>query len=423
MNDQTQSGDDTIKTQNLNDLCREQHLRALKYGNIDESFGEIIFYPQNEIIVNFYVKLESGQTKMFKGYRIQHSNILGPYKGGLRFHHEVYLDECKALGYWMTMKCSLQRLPLGGAKGGIKFNPREYSKGDLKRISSGFSRALYKYIGVNEDIPAPDVGTNSEIMDWMTAAYQKVGKTHENGMFTGKSLQYGGSKGRSEATGRGVSICLKEWAKRNNINLNGQTYIVQGFGNVGSETARFLDEMGMICVGVGDHTGYYTNNQFNIKELIEYCKKNRSLEGINAYSVSKHEFFKTECTVVVLAALELQICGNEAKNLNCKVILEGANGPIDIHADDILHNKNIDVVPDVLANSGGVIVSYYEWLQNLRKEYWSLDDVREKMCKRMQDTFNEVNDLSLKDGISMRTASYVLALRNLEYRHNIKTDI
>jgi glutamate dehydrogenase/leucine dehydrogenase len=309
---------------------------------------------------------------------------------------------------------------LGGAKGGIKFDPRLYSDEDVKRVSIGFSGALYKYIGIDSDIPAPDIGTNSKIMDWMTAAVQRINRTHDNGMFTGKSLEYGGSEGRTEATGRGVGLCLQSWAHMKEVDLKGLTYIIQGFGNVGSYTAEYLDGIGMYCKGIGDHTGYYVSDNFiNVKDAMEYCTKNKSLEGFSA-TITKKDFFSIKCNVVVLAALELQLCGDDALDLNCDVVIEGANGPTDVEADIILENRNIDVIPDILANSGGVVVSYFEWLQNLRKEYWALNYVRDKLYHRMVSTFNRVWEYSKKNKLTMRTSAYVLSLTNLQRNYEIK---
>jgi glutamate dehydrogenase (NAD(P)+) len=419
----TASTDFDTQTPNLNHLCKEQLARAGKTGDFDQEFINVIFQPKNEIIVNFPVKLDDGTVHIFKGYRIQHNNLLGPYKGGLRFHQDVRLDECKALAFWMSIKCSLQNLPLGGAKGGIKFNPREFSDSDVQKIADRFGQSLYKYIGPHRDIPAPDVGTNSKIMDVMTSAYRRIMKTHENAAYTGKSLIYGGSEGREEATGRGVMMCLKSYFKHLNEPMQDKTYIIQGFGNVGSFAATFLDELGMKCIGVGDHTGYYMNKGgFNINELVVHNKKNRSLKGYVETTCNKKEFFATKCNVVVLAALELQICGDDANDLNCDVIIEGANGPIDTRADDILTSKGIPVIPDVLANSGGVIVSYYEWLQNNRKEYWELEDVRTKLEKKMIKTFDLVYTHSKENNTSLRTSSYIKALRNLEYTFHLQNN-
>ena len=356
---------------NLNDMCIQQLEQAGKYANIDKYFIEYLSNPKNEIIMNFQVTMDDGSKKMFKGYRVQHNNLLGPYKGGLRFHPIVHLDECKALACWMTLKCALQKLPLGGGKGGIKFNPREFSETELKRISMDFSIRLSKYIGVDKDIPAPDVGTNSKIMDWMTAAQMQLNKNHENGMFTGKSIGFGGSKGRGAATGAGVVHCIEEWVKKQDFEGQQITYIIQGFGNVGSNTAMILERLGNYkCIGVADHTGNYINhNGLNIKEMFEYNKKHRGLKGYengkdDIIMVSKAMFFAKECDIVIPAALELQIDSQIARNMKCKMVAEGANGPIDPQADKILLEKGIDVIPDILANSGGVIVSYHEWLQS-----------------------------------------------------------
>lgn len=419
---------------NLYVLCQKQFSKAFdNYNKFDDTFMKCIVEPKNEIIVNYGVKLSNGKYERFKGYRIQHNNYLGPYKGGLRFHQDVYLDECKALSAYMTIKCALFDLPLGGAKGGIKFNPRNYSQADLKLISQGFSEALYKYIGADRDIPAPDVGSNSQIMDWMTAAFQKVMKTHDNGMFTGKSLGYGGSKGRTEATGRGVAHSVINYFYNKygeGVNFRTKSFIVQGFGNVGSFTAKFLSDKGMKCIGVGDHTGYWItacSKGFDVNKLSEYSKNNGSINNFHksegfgatenggAVSVNKTDFLNTKCDVIVLAALELQICGDEANNIKTEVIVEGANGPIDTEADDILEKKGITVIPDILANSGGVTVSYYEWLQNTRKEYWTINDVRNKLDHRMNEHFDEIWKLSLRYGTSMRTTSYIQALKKLEY--------
>ena len=406
---------------NLNDLCVAQLNKAGKKGKLDKEFIEYLSYPKNEIIVNFQVKMDNGSKQMFKGYRVQHNNLAGPYKGGLRFAPIVNLDECKALACWMTLKCSLQKLPLGGAKGGIKFDPRSVSEAELKRISMDFSVRLSKYIGVDKDIPAPDVGTNSKIMDWMTAAQMQNMKTHDNGMFTGKSLEFGGSLGRAEATGRGVVICIREWLKYHQYAAQDMTYIIQGFGNVGSNAAQLLYNMGMKCIGVGDHTGYLVNNEgFDIPDLIEYNKKHRGIGGYKDFlPISKKDFFAMKTDIIIPAALELQITKQEALDINCKLIVEGANGPTDMEADNILSEKGIDVIPDILANSGGVIVSYYEWLQNTRKEYWDLKKVNMKLDERMTETFNRIYKKSRKNGLEMRTVSTIEAIENLKYIYEV----
>lgn len=415
---------------NLNDFCQNQLQKAAHLGNLDPKFVQILSYPKHEIIVNFPVTLENGKQEILKGYRIQHSNLLGPYKGGLRFHTDVYLDECKALAFWMTIKCALLQLPLGGAKGGLKINPYQYSDADLKKISKGFSKALHKYIGPKRDIPAPDMGSNSKVMDWMTAAYQEIHKSHDKATYTGKSLNYCGSKGREEATGRGIMICIREWFKRKGLTTDDATYSVQGFGNVGSNAARLLNkELNMKCVSVGDHTAYIvdtTGNGLNIKSMLQYTKQNRVLKGYvettdnTCKEISREEFFGMNVDVLVPAAMEMQICADNAKTLNCKLVVEGANGPTNLEADDILRDKGIDVIPDVLANAGGVVVSYCEWLQNLKHESWDIEQVNHILEEKMCEAFNNVYTKSNSEGFDKRMASYIIAMRNLEYVYKVQ---
>ena len=403
------------KEKNLYNLAQEQLNMAITECQLNENVKIILQQPKNELIINFPVEMDNGNIKLFKSYRVQHNNILGPYKGGLRFSNHVHLDEVKSLAMWMTLKNSLQQLPYGGAKGGIKMNPHDYSKKELERISRNFCKYLCNFIGPDIDIPAPDMGTNSQTMDWMTSAYENLGHQHTNSVFTGKSIECGGSEGRSEATGFGVVSCIKKWAEYNNFDLKGKTYIIQGFGNVGSNTAILLSHLGLTCLAVGDHTGYLKNNEgFNVYKLNEFVQKNKSLENYHGEKISKEDFFSLECDIVIPAALELVICGDEAQNLNCKVVVEAANGPLDIEADKILAERNINVIPDILANSGGVVVSYYEWLQNKRCESWKKDDVLKRLDDRMTATYNRVCSYSKKQKISMRIASYVLALKNIE---------
>lgn len=404
-----------MEKKNLYELVNEQVQNAFDHFNSEDGFQEYIKKPMNEIIVNFPVKMTDGTIKMFKGYRIQHNNLLGPFKGGLRYYHDVHLDECKALASWMTMKCALQGIPYGGAKGGIKFNPRECNNKELEAISRSFCRAMYKYIGQNIDIPAPDMGTNGQIMDWMTDEYQNISNQHVSACFTGKTVIFGGSKGREEATGRGVMLCVKEWYENHNETLQGKTFIVQGFGNVGSHTARLLSFLGMICIGVADHTRYIYNEEgFNIFRLCDYVKEHKVLKDYKTGdTVSKEEFFSIKCDVLIPAAMELQLCGEEANTVDCKLIVEAANGPIDLEAEKILENKGIKIIPDILANSGGVVVSYYEWLQNKNFEYLEEDVVYSKLEKQMLKTFHHVLKVAHDNSVNLRTASYLIALNRL----------
>jgi len=399
---------------NLFTLYQEQ-LDAVK-----ECFSEDILcllrQPMNEIIVNFPVRLSNGELRIFKGYRVQHNNFRGPFKGGLRFHEVVYLDECKALAAWMTIKCALQELPLGGAKGGIKFNPREFSKEDLRRISRGFGAAIHPYIGSKVDIPAPDVGSTAEVMDWMTAMYNEKRADRDMAVYTGKSETCGGSKGRASATGKGVAICVREYAKRKATSLVGKTYIVQGFGNVGAYTAQLLSQHGMVCVGIGDHAGYLVNEEgFNVHRVNDHVQMHGSLADYpNGTQVTKQEFFCTRCCYVIPAALELQITEEVATGLVCEAVFEAANGPTDMAAERILRERGIDVIPDVLCNSGGVVVSFYEWLQNLAHEPRSEARIAADLDEKMSTTFHRVYDLSRDLQISAREACFRIAIGNIQ---------
>lgn len=402
--------------ENLYQLVTAQLQKALTLSEFSEELKVSIQQPMNEIIVNFPVRIKD-RIELFKGYRVQHNNILGPFKGGLRFFKNVYLDECKALAAWMTIKCALQNLPFGGAKGGIKFDPHNYESKDLEKISKKFCQALYPYIGSDYDIPAPDMGSGSHIMDWMTHEYTRLNNNHQDpGVYTGKSIECNGSHGRTEATGRGVMICIREWAKLTHLNLYGKTFIVQGFGNVGSNAAKLLCLIGMTCIGVGDHTGYLQCEEgFNIYRLCKYVQENGSIEeyGTGA-SLSKEEFFGLNCDIIIPAALELQITEEVADTINCSLIVEGANGPICVEAEEILEKKGINIIPDILANSGGVVVSYYEWLQNKRSEYWHPERVTETLDRRMKHTFDEVIQLSREKNITYRMAAYLIALGRIE---------
>lgn len=401
---------------NLYDLVLQQYNQMLEKYPLDDGINEYLKYPKNEIIVHYPVRMDDNTVKMIKGYRVQHNNILGPFKGGIRFSDDIYLDEIKSLAFWMTIKCSLQNLPYGGAKGGIKINPQEHSMEELERISKGYASSMFKYIGENRDIPAPDLGTNSQVMDWMTDAFQKKANSHNNSVFTGKSIECGGSRGREQATGFGVVECVKLWAEKKNIDLTGKTYIIQGFGNVGSNTAILLSQLGMICIGVADHTRCIKSEEgFNVYKLKEHCRKHKTLENYGfGETIESIEFFNIECFLIIPAAKELVICGNKGDNLNCSLIVEAANGPIDLDAENKILSKNIEVIPDILANSGGVVVSYFEWLQNKRSEYWKENDVLERLKDKMKDTFNNVYNKHLSDNISLRTACYKLAINNIE---------
>ena len=400
---------------NLYDLVLQQYEDMLNYHNLDNEIKDYLTYPKNEIIIHYPIRLDNDKVEIIKGYRVQHNNILGPFKGGIRFSDDIYLDEVKSLAFWMSMKCSLQNLPYGGAKGGIKINPYKYSQKELERISKGYASNMFKYIGENRDIPAPDLGTNSQIMDWMTDAYQKKAQSHNNAVFTGKSIECGGSKGREQATGFGVVECVKLWAEKKKIDLTGKTYIIQGFGNVGSHTAILLSRLGMICIGVADHTVCLKSEEgFNVYKLKEHCKQHKNLKNYNfGEKIETDDFFNIECFLLIPAAKELVICDDAGNNLNCKLIVEAANGPINLEAEQKILGKGIEIIPDILANSGGVVVSYYEWLQNKRSEYWNENVVLDKLKNKMRETFDNSYNKHVDENISFRNSCYILAVNNI----------
>lgn len=406
---------------NLFEIATRQIDKAMKLINLDADVAEILAQPKNELIVNFPVRMDNGKFHMFKGYRVQHNNIMGPYKGGMRYHHEANLDEMKALASWMTYKSALHEIPFGGGKGGVKVDPRGHSKAELERITRRFTAALGSNIGPDYDIPAPDVNTNSQTMVWMMDTYMNiVGAGDRNtvrGVVTGKSVSSGGSYGRAEATGQGVVHCITEWAKDRNFNLDGCHVIIQGFGNVGSYAARLLSQKGAVIVGVGDAGGYIANSEgINPHKLGEHVVKTGSVAGYKgAQKIERAEFFALDAAIFVPAALELEIGVAEAKALKVKMVVEGANGPTFPEAEDILLGKGIDVIPDILCNSGGVIVSYYEWLQNKRAEQWDLADVLGRLERRMKQTWANVRHYVATHKTDWRTASYAIGLERLEY--------
>jgi glutamate dehydrogenase (NAD(P)+) len=406
---------------NLFEVATRQIERAMKLINIDPDIAQILAQPKNELIVNFPVRMDNGRIQMFKGYRVQHNNILGPYKGGIRYHQEANLDEMKALASWMTYKSALHEIPFGGGKGGVKFDPRQHSRTELEKITRRFTAALGSNIGPDFDIPAPDVNTNSQTMVWMMDTYMNiVGASDRNtvrGVVTGKSVSAGGSHGRAEATGQGVVHCITEWAKDHSFNLDGCQVIIQGFGNVGSYAARLLSQKGAVIIGVGDVGGYIANTEgINPHKLGEHVQKAGSVSGYKGASkISREEFFSLDAHIFVPAALELEIGPLEAKLLKVKMIAEGANGPTYPEAEEILIDRGIDLIPDILCNSGGVIVSYYEWLQNKRAEQWELGDVLSRLERRMKQTYGNVRQYANANKTDWRTAAYAIGLERLQH--------
>jgi glutamate dehydrogenase (NAD(P)+) len=392
---------------------------ASRVIELPHHIGDILSEPKNELIVHFPVALDDGTHKMFKGYRIQHNNLLGPYKGGIRFHQSVSLDDLKALGSMMTWKCALMEIPFGGAKGGVKFDPHECSETELRRITRRFTHALGSNIGPDYDIPAPDVGTNSQTMVWMMDTYMNtVGHVDKNAQLrvvTGKTLTCAGSRGRDKATSQGLLYCLIEWARENRFDLEGKTAIIQGYGNVGAHAALLLSKLGVSTVAVGDYSGYrYNKEGFNPHKLADFVKTHGAVADYDSGEpISREDFFQCDADIFIPAALENQVGAEEANALKVKLVAEGANGPINPEGEKVLEERRVAVLPDILANSGGVTVSYYEWVQNKRSEQWDLEEVDRRLEIAMQRAYHRVMFFAREHGVPPRIAAYALALQNI----------
>lgn len=409
-----------MATENLYQTVQKQFERASNIMKLDPDVRQILGQTKNEVIVHFPVKMDDGRIEMFTGYRVQHNDALGPYKGGLRFHPSVEINEVRALASWMTWKSAIVNIPLGGAKGGIQFDPNKYSITEIERITRRFTYDLGHTIGPEYDIPAPDVNTNAQIMAWILDTYVSTKSPQEakacSHIVTGKPIEAGGSLGRDKATGQGVVFTIQEWAKENKVDLVGTTYTVQGFGNVGSWASRLLKKDGARLIAVEDATGaIFSETGIDADSLTEYVEKTRGVKGYEKARAIDHEtFLTTKADIFIPCALENQITKETAPKLNVRLVAEGANGPTDIDGDKILQEKNIDLIPDILCNSGGVIVSYFEWLQNKRSEYWELEEVDKKLHAKMVDAYKRVRLTAEKYEVDMRTAAYIVALTRLE---------
>ena len=386
------------------EIAQKQVKNACDKLGADPAVYEILKNPMRVHEVSFPVKLDDGTVKTITGYRAQHNNACGPYKGGIRFHQDVTLDEVKALSTWMTFKCSVTGVPYGGGKGGIAIDPREYSQKELEAISRGFAAAIAPYIGEKVDIPAPDVNTNGQIMAWMIDEYEKVTGEYAPGVFTGKPVEFGGSLARTEATGYGVAIMAKAALERLNIDFKGATIAVQGFGNVGSYTALYAHRLGAKVVAISDiNVTIYNENGIDIEKLFVDPVKPVANNGYGK-EITKEEFFALEVDAILPCALENQITSANADSIRAKVVAEGANGPTTPEADEILRKNNVLVVPDILANSGGVTVSYFEWVQNLQRFSWTFDEVQKKQEELMYKAFDDIWKLMKEFDVDMRTA-------------------
>ena len=407
----------SLETLNPFEIAQKQIKSACDKLNTDPAVYEILKNPMRVLEVSFPVKLDDGTIKTFTGYRSQHNNAVGPFKGGLRFHPAVTKDEVKALSTWMTFKCSVAGIPYGGGKGGMAIDPKKYSKAELERISRGFAEAISPLIGEKVDIPAPDVNTNGQIMSWMVDSYEKIVGHSAKGVFTGKPLEFGGSLARTEATGYGVHLTAKKALDKLNIDVKGATYAVQGFGNVGYYTAYYAYKDGAKIVAFSNtDVAIYNENGIDMEAVIKDYEENGRIAENKGYGkdFTNEELLELEVDVLAPCALENQITSENADRIKAKVITEGANGPTTPEADEILYKKEIVVIPDILANAGGVVVSYFEWVQNLQGYYWSFDEVQEKEDTVLSNAFEDVWSIADEFKVDLRNAAYMSSIRRIE---------
>jgi glutamate dehydrogenase/leucine dehydrogenase len=396
---------------------------AAKLMNLSEDVSVVLRNPIKQVKVSLSIVMDNGKVQVFEGYRVVHSVACGPSKGGIRYAMDVNQDEVMALAAWMSFKCAVADLPYGGAKGGIKCDPRAMSVGELERLSRAYAKAMKDVFGVNKDIPAPDMGTSGREMAWILDEFNKMMGEDCPGVITGKPIAIGGSLGRDAATGRGVMINTLEALKHMSKKPSEVTAVVQGFGNVGSHSARLLSEQGVKIVGIGDHTGsFYNEKGIDVRAALEYvAKNNRVLKGFKgATEISSDDLLTAKCDVLVPAALQNVITEEIASKIQAKLVIEGANGPTMPEADHVLNERKITVVPDILANSGGVTVSYFEWVQNKAGYYWSEEEVNSKHDEKMKVAFANVWNNAERFKTSMRIAAYITALQKIEQGVKLK---
>lgn len=405
------------ETLNPFEIARKQVKTACDRLNADPAVYEILKNPRRVLEVSFPVKLDDGTVKTFTGYRSQHNNAVGPYKGGVRFHPHVNLDEVKALSIWMTIKCCVAGIPYGGGKGGITLDPRDYSEAELERISRAYSEAISPLIGEKIDIPAPDVNTNGKIMSWMVDAYENVVKKSAPGVFTGKPVEFGGSLARTEATGYGVNFAAVQALEKLGKDVKGATYAIQGFGNVGYHTGYYAHQSGAKVVAVSTvDVAIYNENGLDMEALFKEFQEKGFITNEAGYGkeISNAELLALDVDVLAPCALENQLTSENAGKVRAKIVVEGANGPTTPEADAILRQNGVLVVPDILANCGGVVVSYFEWVQNLQGYYWEFDEVQEKETVVLRRAFRDIWNLAQEYDVDLRTASYMMSIRRVE---------
>jgi glutamate dehydrogenase len=402
--------------------AQKQIKLACEQLELDPAVYDLLKEPQRVIEISIPVRMDDGSTKVFKGYRAVHNDAIGPGKGGIRFHPDVDLEEVKALSIWMTFKCCVTGIPYGGGKGGVTVDPRSLSQGELERLSRGYIRGLYKYLGEKIDIPAPDAGTNPQVMAWMVDEYIKITGNHDLGVITGKPVEWGGSRGRNEATGFGVAVIAREAARKFHIDIESATAAVQGFGNVGSFTVKNVQGLGAKVVAVAekdDQEGtyaIYNRDGLDFEDLYDYYYTQGNRSFINypkGEIISMDEFWELEIDLMIPAALENVITGEVAERLRAKLVCEAANGPTTPDGDEVLERRGIQLTPDILTNFGGVTVSYFEWVQNLYGYYWDEAEIVEKQEVEMVKAFNNVWKIKEEYGVSLRRAAYLYSVKRV----------
>ena len=399
-------------------LAVAQFDQAAEAMGLDPNLRERLKLPQRSLVVSLPVRMDDGHVEVFTGYRVQHDSSRGPSKGGVRYHPDVNLGEVAALAMWMTWKCALAGLPYGGAKGGVTVVPKQLSPAELQRLTRRYAAEIFPLIGPDKDVPAPDVGTDAQVMAWMMDTYsQQVGYAVP-GVVTGKPLSIGGSLGREEATGRGVVYVTQEVLHHLKLPIENATVAIQGFGNVGSHTARIMQQQGARVIAVSDvHGGIYNFNGLNVMELLRRDPSQPLHDTKLGDTITNEELLRLECTVLVPAALSEQITSKNANSLRCRILSEGANGPTTLEADCILADKDIFVIPDILANSGGVIVSYFEWVQDLQRFFWSASDIRNRLQDIITSAFRRTLHFSTERRVSMRMAALMSGIDQVAQAH------
>ncbi len=396
-------------------MAQSQLDQVAEIIDLDPGIHRVLRLPRRALTVSIPVKMDDGSVQVFEGYRVQHSQTRGPSKGGLRYHQDVTLDEVKALAMWMTWKCAVVGIPFGGGKGGIICNPKEMSEGEVERMTRRFTAEMIMIIGPEVDIPAPDVNTNPQVMAWIMDTYSMNRGYPVPGVVTGKPLDIGGSQGRNEATARGCLFSIQNAVKKKGMKLEGSTVVVQGYGNAGWIAARLLHECGATVLAVSDSRGgIYSKNGLDPVAVLEHKQKTKSVVGFpGTDAVTNEEILGIECDILVPAALENQLTEKTAPAVKAKIVAEAANGPTTPDADRILEEKGVLVIPDILANAGGVTVSYFEWVQSIQEYFWTREEVNVKLKSIMDKAFNEVYDTMESNKVSMRLASYIVAVNRV----------